>query len=298
MGPGHGVPRAAGAGRPRLARGRAAAAHPASNGTARTPRRGWRAGAERRPLRRTPRGATPSARWRSRWRNWATSCASRASPNVSRPTRKLSGSAQRIGDRAAEAVAAFNLGHAYKDLPALRDLDAAERWYRRSLELDDPRDRLGARASASANWDWWPTSASKRPGRPKSQKKSNFGTSMRPPGSTSRRSNSAARRGGRPGDRRTTNWATSTTTRATWNARCTTTTRASATARRRVTSTMRAATASTSPWPWRSGGGSTRRCSTPAPRCATSSRMRAAPRRMEQKTRGLIEEIEGARRGG
>jgi tetratricopeptide (TPR) repeat protein len=48
-----------------------------------------------------------------------------------------------IGDRAAEAVAAFNLGRAYTDLPVLRDLDAAERWYRRSLELRDPRDRLG-----------------------------------------------------------------------------------------------------------------------------------------------------------
>ena len=50
---------------------------------------------------------------------------------------------QLIGDRAAEAVAAFNLGHAYTDLPALRDLDAAERWYRRDLELEDPRDRKG-----------------------------------------------------------------------------------------------------------------------------------------------------------
>ncbi|HKZ86352.1 MAG TPA: CHAT domain-containing protein, partial [Anaerolineae bacterium] len=50
---------------------------------------------------------------------------------------------QRIGDRAAEAVRAFNLGHVYMDIPALRDLDQAERWYRRSLELLDERDRLG-----------------------------------------------------------------------------------------------------------------------------------------------------------
>jgi len=49
----------------------------------------------------------------------------------------------RIGDRPAEAVAAFNLGHAYKNLPALRDLAAAERWYRRSLELHEERDRTG-----------------------------------------------------------------------------------------------------------------------------------------------------------
>jgi tetratricopeptide (TPR) repeat protein len=50
---------------------------------------------------------------------------------------------QRIGDHAAEAVAAFNLGHAYKNLPTLRDLDQAEQWYRRSLDLFGPRDRLG-----------------------------------------------------------------------------------------------------------------------------------------------------------
>ncbi len=50
---------------------------------------------------------------------------------------------QRIGDGAAEAIAAFNLGHAYMQLPALRDLDAAERWYRRSLELRAGGDRVG-----------------------------------------------------------------------------------------------------------------------------------------------------------
>lgn len=42
---------------------------------------------------------------------------------------------QQSGDKPAEAAAAFNLGHAYKNLPALRNLDEAERWYRRSLEL-------------------------------------------------------------------------------------------------------------------------------------------------------------------
>jgi tetratricopeptide (TPR) repeat protein len=50
---------------------------------------------------------------------------------------------QRIGDKPEEAVIAFNLGHAYKDIPALRDLAQAERWYRRCLELDDERDHLG-----------------------------------------------------------------------------------------------------------------------------------------------------------
>ena len=38
---------------------------------------------------------------------------------------------QRIGDRQAEGVVAFNLGHAYKDIPGVRDLDQAERWYKR-----------------------------------------------------------------------------------------------------------------------------------------------------------------------
>jgi len=50
---------------------------------------------------------------------------------------------QRNGNRPNEAIAAFNLGHAYKDLPTVRDLAQAEYWYRRSLELRDERDRLG-----------------------------------------------------------------------------------------------------------------------------------------------------------
>jgi len=50
---------------------------------------------------------------------------------------------QRIGDRAGEAVVALNLGRAYEDISALRDVDQAEQWYRRSLELLRKRDRLG-----------------------------------------------------------------------------------------------------------------------------------------------------------
>lgn len=49
---------------------------------------------------------------------------------------------QHIDDHSAEAVAAFNLGHTYKDIPALRNLAQAKRWYRRSLTLHDERDRL------------------------------------------------------------------------------------------------------------------------------------------------------------
>jgi tetratricopeptide (TPR) repeat protein len=50
---------------------------------------------------------------------------------------------ERIGNQPGAAICAFNLGHAYKNLPDLRDLSEAERWYRRSLDLLDPRDLLG-----------------------------------------------------------------------------------------------------------------------------------------------------------
>lgn len=43
----------------------------------------------------------------------------------------------RIGDRHGEAIAAFNLGHAYLNITALRDLEAAESWYQTSLKLFD-----------------------------------------------------------------------------------------------------------------------------------------------------------------
>ncbi|HRQ82926.1 MAG TPA: hypothetical protein PKZ97_17580 [Azospirillaceae bacterium] len=50
----------------------------------------------------------------------------------------------RIGDRNAEAIAAFNLGHAYRKITALRDLDAAANWYQTSLKLfDHNADRAG-----------------------------------------------------------------------------------------------------------------------------------------------------------
>jgi tetratricopeptide (TPR) repeat protein len=50
---------------------------------------------------------------------------------------------ERIGDNTTAATCAFNLGNAYTDLPDLRDLDQAERWYQRDLELEDERDHLG-----------------------------------------------------------------------------------------------------------------------------------------------------------
>jgi len=50
---------------------------------------------------------------------------------------------QRTGDKATEAVSEYNLGHAYKNLPTIRDLDAAEAAYERSLILRNTNDTLG-----------------------------------------------------------------------------------------------------------------------------------------------------------
>jgi tetratricopeptide (TPR) repeat protein len=51
--------------------------------------------------------------------------------------------AQRVQDTAGEAVDHYNLGHAYKNIPAIRNLDAAEAAYQRSLALHDLGDALG-----------------------------------------------------------------------------------------------------------------------------------------------------------
>jgi hypothetical protein len=52
--------------------------------------------------------------------------------------------AQRIGAHQAEATVAFNLGNAYSsDVPSLYDLDQADRWYRRDLELRAEGHGLG-----------------------------------------------------------------------------------------------------------------------------------------------------------
>jgi tetratricopeptide (TPR) repeat protein len=56
--------------------------------------------------------------------------------------REALGLADQIGESHVAATCAFGLGHAYKDIPALHDLNAAQRWYERSLELRDPDDTL------------------------------------------------------------------------------------------------------------------------------------------------------------
>jgi tetratricopeptide (TPR) repeat protein len=50
---------------------------------------------------------------------------------------------KRIGDKAGQATTEFNLGHAYMQIPSIRDLDAAEAAYRCSFSLSDSTDVLG-----------------------------------------------------------------------------------------------------------------------------------------------------------
>ncbi|MFZ1218229.1 MAG: CHAT domain-containing protein [Chthoniobacterales bacterium] len=56
---------------------------------------------------------------------------------------------RRVGNRAFEAITEFDLGHSFKDIPAIRNLDAAEAAYRRSLDLFPPNDALSHAKSIS-----------------------------------------------------------------------------------------------------------------------------------------------------
>jgi tetratricopeptide (TPR) repeat protein len=53
---------------------------------------------------------------------------------------------QRIGGRREESMSAYNLGRAYEEIPGIRDLDQAERWYNRDLTLMADDDIRGHRA--------------------------------------------------------------------------------------------------------------------------------------------------------
>jgi tetratricopeptide (TPR) repeat protein len=50
---------------------------------------------------------------------------------------------ERIGDKTEEAICAYNFGNAYKNIAAIRNIEQAEQWYRRSLELRDEHDKMG-----------------------------------------------------------------------------------------------------------------------------------------------------------
>jgi len=64
-------------------------------------------------------------------------------PDCAAATKETIRHTQRIQDTAAEAIAHYNLGHAYMQIPAIRDLDAAEAAYQRSLALREPSIRYG-----------------------------------------------------------------------------------------------------------------------------------------------------------
>jgi tetratricopeptide (TPR) repeat protein len=74
-----------------------------------------------------------------------------------------------IGDTAASAACAFSLGDAYKDITDLRNLDEAERWYRKSFDLQVPNDGLGrgrclGQLGLVAYQRFWDALSAKRPG--------------------------------------------------------------------------------------------------------------------------------------
>ncbi len=64
-------------------------------------------------------------------------------PSCAESYREAFGLFQSIADTTGQASCAFNLGVACSDLAALHDFDAAERWLRRSLDLNPPGDALG-----------------------------------------------------------------------------------------------------------------------------------------------------------
>jgi tetratricopeptide (TPR) repeat protein len=64
------------------------------------------------------------------------------SPTCAATFREALDLANAIGDTVGQAIYAFNLGHVYRDIADLRNLDEAEYWYRRSLDLTRQHDGL------------------------------------------------------------------------------------------------------------------------------------------------------------
>ncbi|HXM45230.1 MAG TPA: CHAT domain-containing protein [Bryobacteraceae bacterium] len=69
------------------------------------------------------------------------------SPETVRASRESFDLGLRIADRSIAASAAFNLGRAYEDMPAIRNLEEAERWYAKSLELHPDGDHMSQAGS-------------------------------------------------------------------------------------------------------------------------------------------------------
>jgi tetratricopeptide (TPR) repeat protein len=67
----------------------------------------------------------------------------KADPACANAYREAFDLASAIGYTAGQAVCAFNLCHAYIAIADLRNLDEAERWSRKSLDLHPPGDALG-----------------------------------------------------------------------------------------------------------------------------------------------------------
>ncbi len=55
-----------------------------------------------------------------------------------------------LDDRGKVGLVANSLGLAYRNIPAIRDLDRAESWFRRSLELTNKHDQLGQQRALDA----------------------------------------------------------------------------------------------------------------------------------------------------
>ena len=67
----------------------------------------------------------------------------KGSPTCVATLREALDMASASGDTVGQAVTAFNIGRAYRNIADLRNLDEAERWYRMSLDLRAPHDGLG-----------------------------------------------------------------------------------------------------------------------------------------------------------
>ena len=87
--------------------------------------------------------ATASARWGSRSKPWATSCGSKAAPTAWRRYQEAIGTTSASAKPPPKPSPTTTSAAPTRSLPAIRDLDAAEAAYRRSLALLDPNDALG-----------------------------------------------------------------------------------------------------------------------------------------------------------